>query len=364
MTDQTRVTIAPPDESTIHAARHLDATEGRVQVGTTVNASTRSAINRVLDYIATAHNSPAAPLPSIHANDIAGFCPACTHPTLYVSDGGHLVCSLMGCPKPEAADELLHGAPAARPGDLTGYLEPEPPIRCLNLTAGPDPDNWPSRRTELRRQLAEAMAGHAGLKAFLADGHEWEHARHVWYAHADTVLTVLYREWPWLRAEAEDAWTPPPPGSTREQLPDHLLALIDIPPYTSTACETAGLLAAAIVRHPEHADELRQWESRQRQRCRINNKYTGVHCQHTAPEPAATEATDRSDLALSLYYAQDALDLVAERCDLADQKGHQPTTAEVRQWLKGARCARQLAAEQRDRTTVNNPPTSNNTKEN
>lgn len=295
MTDQTRVTIAPPDESTIHAARHLDATEGRVQVGTTVNASTRSAINRVLDYIATAHNSPAAPLPSIHANDIAGFCPACTHPTLYVSDGGHLVCSLMGCPKPEAADELLHGAPAARPGDLTGYLEPEPPIRCLNLTAGPDPDNWPSRRTELRRQLAEAMAGHAGSKAFLAGGHEWEHTRQAWYAHADAALTVLYREWPWLQAEAEDA--------------------------RQAATEATD----------------------------------GQPCD---PELTAEEARALADdLGLQLYYAQDALDLVAERCDLADQKGHQPTTAEVRQWLKGARCARQHAAEQAERTTANNPPT-------
>lgn len=355
MTEQTRITINAPDGSTIHAARHLDATEGRVQIGTIVDASTRSAINRVLDYIATAHNSPAAPLPSIHANDIAGFCPACTRPTLYVSDGGHLVCSLIDCPKPEAADELLHGAPAARPGDLTGYLEPDPPVGCLNLTAGPYVDDWPSRRTDLRDQLAEALYAH--------DHPGWRIPLHeadmepVYVARAAAVLPVLYREWPWLRAEAEDGWTPPPPGSTREQLPDRLLALLDIPPYTSTACETAGLLAAAIVRHPEHADELRQWESRQRQRCRINNKYTGVHCQHTAPEPAATEATDRSDLALSLYYAQDALDLVAERCDLADQKGHQPTTAEVRQWLKGARCARQLAAEERDRTTGNNPPT-------
>lgn len=85
-------------------------------------------------------------------------------------------------------------------------------------------------------------------------------------------------------------WTPPPPGDRREQLPDHLLALLDIPPYTSTACETAELLAAAITRHPEHADELRQWEQRQRQRCRINNKYTGVNCQHIEAEDAIPPA--------------------------------------------------------------------------
>ncbi|MGW6395429.1 hypothetical protein ACWFR1_34175 [Streptomyces sp. NPDC055103] len=43
---------------------------------------------------------------------------------------------------------------------------------------------------DLRQQYAEALAGHAGSKAFLADGTEWEHARSVWYAHADAVLSV------------------------------------------------------------------------------------------------------------------------------------------------------------------------------
>lgn len=49
-------------------------------------------------------------LSSIHLHDVQGFCPACGHPTLYVGAGGHLVCSLMGCPKPEAADEVLRHA--------------------------------------------------------------------------------------------------------------------------------------------------------------------------------------------------------------------------------------------------------------
>lgn len=62
MTDQTpkRITIDAPSEATILAARHLDATEGRVQIGATVDPSTRSAITCVLRYIAKAHNSPAA----------------------------------------------------------------------------------------------------------------------------------------------------------------------------------------------------------------------------------------------------------------------------------------------------------------
>jgi hypothetical protein len=55
-----RIVIDAPDGSTILAARHLDATEGPVQIGSTVDTAARSAINRVLDYIAKAHNSPAA----------------------------------------------------------------------------------------------------------------------------------------------------------------------------------------------------------------------------------------------------------------------------------------------------------------
>lgn len=48
----------------------------------------------------------------------------------------------------------------------------------------------PRHTADLRQQYAEALAGHAGSKAFLGNGTEWEHARSVWYAHADAVLAV------------------------------------------------------------------------------------------------------------------------------------------------------------------------------
>lgn len=63
MADRKRILIDAPDGSTILAARHLDATEGPVQVGATVDTATRSAITAVPGYIAKAHNSPAAPAP-------------------------------------------------------------------------------------------------------------------------------------------------------------------------------------------------------------------------------------------------------------------------------------------------------------
>ena len=75
------------------------------------------------------------------------------------------------------------------------------------------------------------------------------------------------------------------------------------------------------------------------------------------------------DLGLQLYRAQDALDFVAECCAIADREHRAITTADVREWLKGAQCGRQLAAdnphlheaitamaaEQPARTTPNNP---------
>lgn len=94
------------------------------------------------------------------------------------------------------------------------------------------------------------------------------------------------------------------------------------------------------------------------------------------------------DLGLDLYRAQDALAFVGECCDIADREQRTITTADVREWLKGARCGRQLPAdgpacscggrfptrhlhadvhepvEQSARTTPNNPATSSDTADN
>lgn len=58
----------------------------------------------------------------------------------------------------------------------------------------------PSRRAGLRDQLRRAVCE--------AEGFTWDSDMlepDEYGDHADTVLAVLYREWPWLRAEAEDA---------------------------------------------------------------------------------------------------------------------------------------------------------------
>lgn len=75
-----------------------------------------------------------------------------------------------------------------------------------------------------------------------------------------------------------DTEHPPPPGSTAEQIPEHLLALIVRRPYVSTACETGRALQSAMIRHPEYHAELDLWLNRMHDRCRLNNKFTGVLC--------------------------------------------------------------------------------------
>jgi len=90
MTDQTikRITVDAPSDMTILAARHLDAAEGPVQVGSTVDTSARSAITTVLRYIAKAHGSPAAPftaheradqLAAVLAEVLQAFSPVSSH---------------------------------------------------------------------------------------------------------------------------------------------------------------------------------------------------------------------------------------------------------------------------------------------
>jgi hypothetical protein len=65
-----RIVIDAPSEMVILAARHLDANEGRVQIGSSVDPSTRSAITTVLRYIATAHNSPAVEEPTAARREV------------------------------------------------------------------------------------------------------------------------------------------------------------------------------------------------------------------------------------------------------------------------------------------------------
>jgi hypothetical protein len=128
--------------------------------------------------------------------------------------------------------------------------------------------------------------------------------RHTVNTITSNALDALYARIATLEHAALDtgqhapAWTPPPPGSTREQLPPAVLALLPDLPYTSTACDTAHACQTAADTHPverpwltAHADELHA-------RCRLNHKFTGQMCvcachgEQPAPGPAATQTTE------------------------------------------------------------------------
>lgn len=172
---------------------------------------------------------------------------------------------------------------------LRDLLTPADTHRCDNCD-GIDPDNCltnPDRpRTSRVDQAVCGVQAWMALDLHMALGRPIDHSADVQHQGHDS-----WADW-WadlcaqVRQLAKDADAPltaastTPPGSPREQLPAHLLALIDIPPYTSTACETADLLTAAITQHPEHAEELQHWADYMRiGRCRINHKFTGSLCE-------------------------------------------------------------------------------------
>lgn len=151
-----------------------------------------------------------------------------------------------------------------------------------------------TRTTDERDQLRAAIARVRALAARIRQGAPWT-ANHD--DLADRILAALEPVGPATTQTTEPAWTPPPPGDRREQLPDHLLDLIrgSIPDYTSTACVTAYTLAVAVHwSHPQRA-ELGQWAERMHQRCRINQKFTGQICQCFCHEAADGHASGGPD---------------------------------------------------------------------
>jgi hypothetical protein len=76
-------------------------------------------------------------------------------------------------------------------------------------------------------------------------------------------------------------YVPPPPGSDRDALPEHLRALIapHMRPYVSTACETALACDRASTIHHAQMATFADWEQRQHAACRITRKQDMAACQ-------------------------------------------------------------------------------------
>lgn len=137
-----------------------------------------------------------------------------------------------------------------------------------------------TRTTDERDQLRAAVDRAREAAAHYL--HEYEDGEDPCAA---AVLAALDQPGPAATQATEPAWTPPPPGDKREQLPDAMLDLIrdQMPDYLSTACQTADTLACAAcypgsgVPRPQY-DEIREHAERLHQRCRINQKFTGQLC--------------------------------------------------------------------------------------
>lgn len=173
------------------------------------------------------------------------------------------------------------------------------PLRTIAAIAKAAGLDIPTDRFEMHYQrLERAEAALARLRA-LAE--RWRYTGD----RKDTALPELLAALDQLAPTAapqSSGWTPPPPGDRREQLPDSILAAIDVPPYTSTACHAADQCSAAIPERLEVADELGQWADRLHARCRINNKFTGqlcaCGCHQAQPAPAAASAATLDDILL------------------------------------------------------------------
>lgn len=85
-----------------------------------------------------------------------------------------------------------------------------------------------------------------------------------------------------------DDYMPPPPGSRRAVLPEHVLALIHVWPYLSSACDTALMIHQVAHRHAE----LLCWVEPLHAMCRLTHKYTYAPCVcqcHRASSELASE---------------------------------------------------------------------------
>jgi hypothetical protein len=240
--------------------------------------------------------------PSIH-----GRCPACRGESLFIGTGGWVTCSRLECPNPSAADELLHGTHEV--AILTArVLVAETELERLG--AGEEPGGDP---------LIEPTPG------------QW-----IWQWNRATleqrlnVVTALQRD----SARGRDCF-----------FMDHKKRLGE-----QRHAWVALARVRDVIADMENITGARHW-------ARILR--TAVDGEPVSSGPAATQATEPVDteltadeardladeLSIDLYRAQDALAFVGECCDIADREQQPITTGDVREWLKGARCGRQLAAD-------------------
>ena len=177
--------------------------------------------------------------------------------------------SLYYCPTAEEVESATHGGfdqCCGRP-ELHVPLPDSPGTQALS-------DLLSQRQRDVyavRNQTDDALRERCAAAAARADGQPWNllmpAEREVYLRVTEAVLGVV-----------QSSYVPPPPGSDRDKLPDHLLALIEMGPYLSTGCETAHALERAIPVHTYLAGELAEWAEREHASCRQTRKQDMAPC--------------------------------------------------------------------------------------
>src|SRR5690606_25900479 len=164
------------------------------------------------------------------------------------------------------------------------------------VVAPPTDQTAPSHRAGLRDRIAAAIWERQN------PGRRWADCEYRWRADAeadtDAVLAVLYREWPWLRAETEDA------------APTDQTALRD-------------RIAEALMRWTERGN---------------SPQYAAMR----RPETVQANAYSRADAVLAVLPTTDRAAVLREAIDVARDEGHRLEEEVGIEAARGARCVAYL----------------------
>lgn len=174
----------------------------------------------------------------------------------------------------------------------------------------------PSRRAGLRDEIVAAVVRlHESGGLYALDAGEDGRI-------ADAVLPVLYREWPWLRAEADDA-APADQTALRDRIADALHPLLmDTLPKVIAAARAREAADAVLAVLPATTNQTADWDALvceadrlRRDGAALHAKATEIDAQLAALRKQVTEPVDRAAV---LREAADDLDNSERLRDLTD----------------------------------------------
>jgi hypothetical protein len=192
------------------------------------------------------------------------------------------------------------------------------------------PADGPSRRAGLRDEIAEALI------AWSYRGKNPEHngiletVRANAYDRADVVLALLYREWPWLRAEAEDtgAVADTELAELRARVRDSLRRADEATARAAAMERAMESTAADALKHRGcHRDLMAQCRRAERAEARVavlEQQHTGIRAD------TLREAADMAERLMDERYGPDCsygiggLDVARELRRMADETQQQP----------------------------------------